>query len=242
MPEMGLKMFLTVNGVELFYQKTGQGRPIILLHGNGEDHHVFDKVTQRLSQRFTVYAVDSRDHGQSGRVTRLSYDDMAEDIIAMIKTLGLVRPALLGFSDGGIVGLMVAFRHPALLSMLISCGPNASPKDLKRWFLAVIKAGYRFTKDSKLALMLNEPKITAKNLFNIQIPVLILAGECDICTKRHFEWIASNIPKGYLRVLRGETHSSYLKNGDRLSRMVFLFVQSVENTKRRVRKAEKDAL
>ena len=105
-------MILAVGAVELFYEKQGKGRPLILLHGNGEDHHIFDESVDALAKEWTVYRPDSRGHGQSSPVREFHYQDMAEDIISMIEELQLVRPCLYGFSDGGITGLLIAAQRP----------------------------------------------------------------------------------------------------------------------------------
>ena len=66
-------MFIHVNGVHLFYEKQGTGKPLILLHGNEEDHRIFDEAIELLKKHYTVYAVDSRGHGQSARISLSRY-------------------------------------------------------------------------------------------------------------------------------------------------------------------------
>jgi len=75
-------MFLNVNGISMYYEQTGAGRPLIMVHGNGEDHTIFNEAAAVLKDHFTVYAVDSRDHGLSSKVNGLHYLDMAEDLLA----------------------------------------------------------------------------------------------------------------------------------------------------------------
>lgn len=94
-------MIFQVNNGHLYYEKSGAGRPLILLHGNGEMHKIFDKAIPILAENFTVYAIDSRGHGQSQPVLEYHYADMAEDIKCFIEALELKNPMLYGFSDGG---------------------------------------------------------------------------------------------------------------------------------------------
>ena len=108
-------MNIKVNGIDLYYEKTGQGCPIVLLHGNGESHDIFAVLIKRLSPNYTVYAIDSRDHGKSGKVKSLDYGDMMEDVAAFIRQLDIESPVLYGFSDGGIIGLLLAIKYPALI-------------------------------------------------------------------------------------------------------------------------------
>ena len=95
-------MFIHVNGVRLFYEKQGTGKPLILLHGNEEDHRIFDEAIELLKKHYTVYAVDSRGHGQSDKVLEYHYLDMAKDIQEMIEQLELKDISLMGSSDGAI--------------------------------------------------------------------------------------------------------------------------------------------
>ena len=87
-------MWITVNGVELYYQKTGQGSPVVLLHGNGESHRIFDVLIRQLATRHTVYAPDSRGQGRSQMGDGISYNQMARDTAAFIRALGLEKPAV----------------------------------------------------------------------------------------------------------------------------------------------------
>lgn len=210
-------MFITVNGIKLFYEKTGRGRPVILIHGNSEDHGKLQGVANLLAGRCEVYAIDSRCHGQSGKTDTLHYNDMAEDVAQFIQALGLHKPLIIGSSDGAIVGLLVAIHHPDLSGALISAGANRNPGELKAWFRAVARLGLWGTKgDPKMALMLNEPDITDDMLAKIKIPVLVMAGQRDILAQRHTRALAAAISGASLCILPGETHSSYIKHADRL--------------------------
>lgn len=209
-------MTLTVNGVRLYYEKTGSGPAMVLLHGNGEDHHIFDGLVARLACAYTCYALDSRGHGRSGPAQALGYEAMAEDTAAFITALGLQKPVLVGFSDGGIIGLLVAISCPGLLGGLVCCGANTRPGQLRWWFRAMCRLGWRLTGDPKLKMMLTEPDITGEALGRIQAPTLVLAGSHDILPQRDTRAIAAAIPGSTLRILRGEGHASYIRHSERL--------------------------
>lgn len=120
-------MFIHVNGVRLFYEKQGTGKPLILLHGNEEDHRIFDEAIELLKKHYTVYAVDSRGHGQSDKVLEYHYLDMAKDIQEMIEQLELKDVSLMGSSDGAIIGLLIGSLYPKLVDHLILAGVNVKP-------------------------------------------------------------------------------------------------------------------
>ena len=112
-------MNINVNNVNLYYEVYGEGTPIILVHGNSETHQIFDALINKLKDNYKVYAVDSRCHGKSEDTKEISYDLMAEDMIEFIRKLKINKPIFYGFSDGGIVGLLIAIKEPKLLSKLI---------------------------------------------------------------------------------------------------------------------------
>jgi pimeloyl-ACP methyl ester carboxylesterase len=209
-------MLLKVKDINLFYEKTGQGKPIILLHGNGESHKIFDKLTMQLSENFTVYAIDSRGHGKSTRVRELDYSIMAEDIVEFIRVLNIEAPALYGFSDGGILGLLIAARYPQLLSKLIISGANVHPNGLKISYIKIFRMIYKITKSSKYKLMLTQPNISDGELKKIKIDTLVLAGSNDLIDEEHTKHIAESIPKSTLKIVVGESHSSYVVHSTKL--------------------------
>jgi pimeloyl-ACP methyl ester carboxylesterase len=209
-------MYQTVNGLELYYEITGEGPPILLLHGNGESHRIFGVLTRQLAASYTVYALDSRDHGESGRTRELGYDLMAEDTALFIHALKLDRPVLYGFSDGGIIGLTLASKYPELLSKLIVSGANTKPEATKKGWLLLFRLIYLITRNRQFRLMLTGPHITREDLGRIKIPVLVLAGEKDMIREEDTRFIAQSIPGAALKILKNENHMSYVINCPKL--------------------------
>jgi pimeloyl-ACP methyl ester carboxylesterase len=218
-------MLISLNGIQIFYEEAGEGPPILLLHGNGEDHSIFDVLVKDLGTKFKVHSIDTRGHGESGRTDSFHYSDMTEDVAAFIRELGIEKPILYGFSDGGIVGMMLASKYPEMLSGLIASGVNLSPKDLKTWFRLLIRLENAVKKDPLLRLMLNEPDITDNDLKRIEIPVLITVAERDIISVSHAEHISKTIPDGRLTVVPKENHSSYVIHSDKLFPLVSDFIE-----------------
>ena len=140
-------MIAEANGIKLYYKKLGRGAPLILLHGNGESHEIFAPMP------------DSRGHGQSQKAP-LDYYLMAEDIYCLIKCLGLKAPHLFGFSDGGIIALILASRAPDCISSLTAAGANLSPRAFKMHVRLRMQIEYFFKREEKTRLMLKQPEIT----------------------------------------------------------------------------------
>lgn len=224
-------MIQHVNGVDLWFEKTGAGQPILLLHGNGESHIIFGVLTKQLAKNYTVYALDSRDHGQSSKTKALSYNLMVEDILQFINALQLQKPILYGFSDGGIIGLLLASRYPTLLSKLVVSGANTTPNGTRKSWNLLFHIIYLFSRSRKYKLMLTEPHISAQELNKINIPVLILAGQRDIIKEEDTRFIAGNISGSVLKILNNENHMSYVINNPRLYHEMEAFLaEGAENS------------
>lgn len=213
-------MKIFVNSIHLFYEKYGEGSPLILLHGNGESHQIFDRAIPILSRHFTVYALDTRGHGESDPVCEFHYSDMAEDVKCLIEALALQKPILYGFSDGGIVGLLLASQYPGILSKLIVSGANTVPEGLKSGWYRLFRFAYWVTRDPKIGLMLTEPHISSEELGRIEIPSIIFAGNRDLIQEEHTRSIARAIPNSFLYLLNGENHMSYVVHSEKIARLI----------------------
>ena len=212
-------MFQHVNGIQLYYEVVGSGSPLVMVHGNGEDHTIFNEAVDILKDRFTVYTVDSRDHGQSTKVSELHYSDMADDLLVFLNDLDLRDVTFYGFSDGGIIGLLLAQKTDRLSRLIVS-GANLTPDGVKSSLRLFIKIMYFFTKDSKLKMMLNEPHITAESLSAISVPTTVMAGEKDLIRRKETEAIAAAIPGSKLRIIKGEGHGSYIVHKKRIAELI----------------------
>ena len=111
-------MKITVGDVELNYEVIGSGDPLIMVHGNSEDHTIFTEAAEVLKDHYTCYLVDTRSHGKSSKVKQLHYRDMAQDYMEFIKALNLKNVTFFGFSDGGILGLLISMESDLIDTLI----------------------------------------------------------------------------------------------------------------------------
>lgn len=202
---------------DIYYQITGKGYPILFLHGNGEDHHIFDHVVEKLSKHYQCICIDSRYHGKSIHAGELSYHQMAQDVLQVINELELDAYDVIGFSDGAITSLLLA-QIDTRLKHVVSIGANTKPKAIKPFYrltfylqmicLAVFSL---YQKKARLTfqlykLMLTQPHIEYQQLHDISIPVLVLAGEFDMIKESDTKQIAKSLPYGILKIIRHGNH------------------------------------
>lgn len=218
-------MFVKVNGINMHYEVFGEGKPIILIHGNGENYKIFDKLIEKLQPKFKVYAIDSRCHGESEDTPEISYSLMTDDVIAFIKAFNIEKPILYGFSDGGIIGLMIAIKRPQILSKLIISGAQLNPQGAKRYSILLDEMNYLFTRNKLVKLMLKEPNIEVEDLKKIKIPVHVIAGQKDLIKYKHTKLIADSIPNSTLKIIPNEDHGSYIVNSDKIYDVIREYIE-----------------
>ncbi len=213
-----------VNGVQLHYAVVGEGRPVVLVHGNAEDHNLFTVEIEQLAEAgYRVYAPDSRGHGANEPLEEYHFDDMAEDMYQFIRAMGLEKPALYGHSDGGIIGLLLEINHPGTLGILAVSGANLVPEGVDPSVLEEYWEAYEEEHDPLIALMLTEPHIEEDELRSITIPVLVTAGEYDLILPEETYRIAEALPDAELVIMEGEDHGSYIEDSDIMGEMLLDF-------------------
>lgn len=207
-------MKINVNNITLNYIQEGQGDPLILLHGNGEDLQIFDKLISKLKKQFTVYAIDSRNHGSSTRTEDFSYETMAEDIHQFIEKLELKHLSVIGFSDGAIISLLLTLKYPQTFKKMVLLGVNLKPSDFKLDIYNSIAEEYEKTQDFLFKMMLEQPNIELDDLKEINTPTLVIGAEDDLYNEDSFQNIADTMPDAELKIMQGHDHGSYVINSD----------------------------
>ena len=112
--------YVQANGLNMYYEECGHGQPLILLHGGTETSQMWQPFLSSLAPHFRVIAPDSRAHGRTNNPNgELSYQLMADDVVAFIQALHLTKPLVFGYSDGGQIALEIGMRYPHLTAALI---------------------------------------------------------------------------------------------------------------------------
>lgn len=205
--------------ISLHYVKKGSGSPLILLHGNGESGDYFAHQMDVFGERYTVYAVDTRGHGQSPRgMAPFTIARFAKDLECFLDEQGLDRVDILGFSDGGNIALTFALAHPDRVGRLILNGANLDPGGVKATVQLPIVLGYKLASLFKapkakanaelLGLMVNEPHISPEALSVLTMPALVIVGSRDMIREAHSRLICDSLPNGRMVILEGRIHNS----------------------------------
>lgn len=219
-----------VNGIDLYYEVYGTGAPLLMMHGNGGTLADLHFQIAAFSAHRQVIAMDSRGHGRSEMGPgRLTYVQIADDAAALLASLHAEPADVFGWSDGGIVALLLALRHPEAVHRIALSGANLTPDALKPEDLAGMAKDLAEAR-AKLAagdttrpwattcqlldMMLTQPQITAADLARITVPALVLAGEHDMIPEPHTRAIAAGLPHATLHLFPGAGHGALMEQPD----------------------------
>jgi pimeloyl-ACP methyl ester carboxylesterase len=227
------------NGTRFYYETYGDGAPLLLIHGNGGSIGSFKGQIGNFASHHRVIAMDSRGQGKSELgTTTLTYEQMAEDTNALLDHLGLRQIKVLGWSDGGIIGLLLAIRHPEKVGMLAVMGANLQPDAEYQWAVdgivrvrARINAQLASSKNPKplelqlqlLDLAGNQPHIPLTDLAAIVAPTLVMAADRDVIRDEHTLSMFHAIPKSQLAIFPGATHMMPAQDPARFNQTVLDF-------------------
>ncbi len=226
--------YASVHGLRMYYEEHGRGRPLVLLHGGGSTVQTsFGAILPKLARTHHVIAPEQQGHGHTADIDRpLSFEQMADDTAALLEQLGVRDADVLGFSNGGLVAIQLAIRHPTLVRRLIACSSfyaheglvpalrqgfdHASPADmpapLRDAYLAVAphpEALPAFVAKT-VAMMKSFTDVPEAALRAIGAPMLVMIGVKDVVLPEHAAQLARLVPHGQLAVLPGSEHGTYL--------------------------------
>jgi len=208
------------DGVTFYYEVYGEGEPLLLVHGNGGSLGMLAAQIDHFKAHRKVIAMDSRDQGRSGDSQGpITYEQMTDDLAALVDHLKLGRVDVVGWSDGGIEALLMGVRHPdkvrKLVAMAANLNPDAIYPETSAW-VAQMKSTMPADLDKtpegrRAAKMLNllehEPHIDPKLLGKVVAPTLVLSGDHDVIQLRHTVEIYESLPNANLAVFPNSTHA-----------------------------------
>jgi pimeloyl-ACP methyl ester carboxylesterase len=238
LPKAERSGFAPVNGIRLWYAVYGQGEPVVFLHGGLANANYWGLQVPEVARGHQVIVMDSRGHGRSTRDERpFGYDLMADDVVALLDFLAVRRAAVVGWSDGGILGLDLAIRYPARVSRVFAFAANTDPSGVvdgveknptfaafiaraghEYATLSATPKGYDMFVDAISKMWATQPNWTADQLAAIRTPVLVADGDHDEAIKRpHTEEIAERIPGAGLLILPETSHFSFLQDSEQFT-------------------------
>ncbi len=214
--------YIKTRGINLYYEIYGEGEPLLIIHGNGGSINNFIYQIPYFAKSYKVILADSRAQGKSiDNGDSLSYEMMTDDLNALLDTLHFKNCNIIGWSDGGINGLLLALRHPDKVKKLAITGANLWPEAtavdpfIYKWArnyydsLKRLPATPNIKESIKLTRLLAfEPHIATKQLQNIKCPTLVIGGDHDVILPQHTMLIAQSIPNSYLWILPNSGHST----------------------------------
>jgi pimeloyl-ACP methyl ester carboxylesterase len=222
-----------VNGIGIHYAIYGHGSPVIFLHGGLANTDYWGKQVPAVAAHHMVILMDSRGHGRSTRDARpYGYDLMADDVVALLDYLKIPKADVVGWSDGGILGIDLALRHKDRVGKVFAFAANTVTSGVidgvekNPTFAAYIaRAGQEYAKqtatpgeyqafvDQISKMWAQQPNWTDAQLKSIDTPVLIVDGDHDEAIKRdHTEYIAATIPHAGLLILPNVSHFAFLQD------------------------------
>jgi pimeloyl-ACP methyl ester carboxylesterase len=225
--------FSEVNGINMYYEIYGQGKPLVLIHGGGSTiQSNFEKVIPLFAKNRKVIAVELQAHGRtSDRNADLSFEQDADDVVTLLKNLKIDKADFFGFSNGGTTTLQIAIRHPEIVDKIVLGSALAKRNGVPEWFWDFMKqaklenmpeqlktaykqvatdtSGLQVMHDKDVKRMINFKDIPDEQIESIKIPTLIIIGDKDIITPEHAIKLHRQIANSELAIIPGG-HGEYI--------------------------------
>ncbi|MFT3920117.1 alpha/beta fold hydrolase [Cloacibacterium sp.] len=223
--------YINLNDAKIYYEEYGKGEPLIFLEGNNGLISDFYNQIAFFSKQYRVISLDTRAQGKSLDFAEkdYGYEKLADDLLQLIIQLKLEKVNIVGWSDGGITGLIFNSKYPNLVNKLVTIGANTNPNGVKEELLTSIKDRYESTNDEKekrrLNLMLKYPNITDGDLKKIKNPVLVIAADNDEIKLEHTEQIAKMIDNSELEIIKKSSHNVPFDQPKILNNKIFDFLK-----------------
>ena len=236
-----------VNGIKIWYASFGRGEPVLLIHGGLANSNYWGHQVRALLKHYRVVVMDSRGHGRSSRNEQpYGYDLMASDVLALMDHLGINKAAIVGWSDGAIIGLDIAMHHPERVSRLFAFAANSDPsgvadiaksdvfnayieragEEYKR--LSPTPTEYKSFVEQITKMWETQPNWTEADLAAIKVPIWIVDADHDEAIKReNTEFMAAHIPGAGLLIQPNVSHFSFMQDPEQFTNDVLHFLEHV---------------
>jgi len=225
--------YATVNGLNLYYEIHGTGKPLVLLHGGGSTiGTTFGRILPQLARTHRVIAVELQAHGHTADIDRpLSFEQDADDVAALLQQLNIAKADFMGFSNGGTTCLQIAIRHPQLVNRLVLASTlyrrdgmfagffdmmqqatlETMPQPLQDAYKRINPdpKGLRAMFDRDVARMLAFKDIDDTLIAGIQAPTLVINGDAEAILAEHALQLARKLPHAQLAIIPGG-HGDYI--------------------------------
>ncbi len=228
--------FVEVNGVKLYYEIYGEGQPILLLTGNGQSIYDFKNQIDVFSKSYKVIAVDYRGRGNSSYEfdRELTFDVETEDIFQFLNKINIDKTHIVGWSDGGILGILMAIKHPEKVDKMVSMAGNIFPDGIvdKEELMTYINRYKELNTNHQydkyidfLNLDYKYPNLKYEDLKVIKSRCLIMAGDRDEIKTEHTVKMAESIPNAQLAIVPNATHYLPSKNPELFNAIILRFLK-----------------
>jgi pimeloyl-ACP methyl ester carboxylesterase len=240
--------YAAVNGLRMYYEVHGRGPTLVLVHGGAGNGMQFSNQISSFEKTHRLIIPDMCAQGRTtDRPGPLTYHAMAEDVVALMDRLHVRRFDLMGWSDGGVIGLDIGMHHPDRLSHLVTFGANYRPDGLEpqdvAWNdtatvaafgdgmregwqkLAPDPSDYAAAMSKIIELWKTQPNWTLADLHRIRAKTLICAGEHDLIRPEHTAALAQAIPGAELWIVPGATHGAMIEKPREVNPRVLEFLE-----------------
>ncbi|MBC8175515.1 MAG: alpha/beta hydrolase [Candidatus Marinimicrobia bacterium] len=240
--------YLDINDIRMYYEIHGSGEPILLLHSGFAFIESFYKQIPAFSKHFRVIAPDRRGHGRSSDSdVGLNYSLLASDMKQLLSYLKIDKVSVVGWRDGGNIGIQMAIEYPDLVKKLILVGSNFNPaglteeiinfaksdtpndwdKEASKWYKRLSPTPGRWEAFRKKVkeMWLTLPDWTRDDLTQIEIPTMIIVGENDVVKYDHTLTLHQSIPNSDIYVINEATHFAPIEKPKEFNRKVIGFIK-----------------
>ena len=237
--------YYDIRGFKMYAEVYGTGKPLLIIHGNGGSINNFIYQIPYFSKKYKVIVADSRAQGKSAdKSDSLTYEMMADDYAALLDAMKIDSAYVIGWSDGGINGLLLSIRHPEKVKKLAITGANLVPDTTavpqQIWDMVLPTFTELRNKPDKneqekntfklYKLLAEQPHIPPTDLQKIACPSLVIGGDHDVIKEEHTMLIYKNIPQAYLWILPGSGHSTPVVYKDDFNKVVDRFFSNPYRT------------